>query len=453
MKIPPYWVFPAFLTGISFLFAPDISAQSRQEPFTVSLKKGLNAERVTDYGTFWHDPHQGRHLVGVPEGLDTVMYWVCPMSEDQFAYEQYKYGEYYGRFKEDGGPFPEGAYDRLGIDPGTVTDLDIRYKIHAVSGLKNGKKIIIMDADNDGDLSNDAVMELDTAMSFDDRLESYEHAPFTIIHYELYKDGQVIPREKIVRIKPLLNMIPSPGKFIEDMRISLTTNEYYYGALEIGKSKYKITASNFVTEPLTINAPPKVRVSHLDTTLRTWVYEMGKIQWIDDVAVRLDSIDLDRQLLWGAILHDYQPAQVGPWERMTPPNIQSKDLAGKDFNLESLRGKHVLLTFWGAWCGPCKGDHPALKAMMQEYQSRDIEFVGIAVDRKKEIVEDYLKNNGIGGTTLYFDINRFSAMEEPIANDYQVSGFPTYILLDPEGRILVRGYLRDVSQALKLTFP
>lgn len=43
------------------------------------------------------------------------------------------------------------------------------------------------------------------------------------------------------------------------------------------------------------------------------------------------------------------------------PEFTLKDLDGKNFDLSSLRGKYVVLDFWGSWCGWCIKGIPEMK--------------------------------------------------------------------------------------------
>ena len=65
------------------------------------------------------------------------------------------------------------------------------------------------------------------------------------------------------------------------------------------------------------------------------------------------------------------------------PGFKLKDLNGKDLNLESSRGKVVLLNFWATWCGPCREEIPGLVALQEKYKD-SLQIIGLVVDDPDE---------------------------------------------------------------------
>src|SRR6266481_1932851 len=65
------------------------------------------------------------------------------------------------------------------------------------------------------------------------------------------------------------------------------------------------------------------------------------------------------------------------------PEFKFKDFGGKDLNLESSRGKVVLLNFWATWCGPCREEIPELVALQNRYKDR-LQIIGLVVDDDDE---------------------------------------------------------------------
>lgn len=61
------------------------------------------------------------------------------------------------------------------------------------------------------------------------------------------------------------------------------------------------------------------------------------------------------------------------------PDAQNPN--GKPIKLSSLRGKVVLLNFWGSWCNVCKTEKPALEAMAREMAGDDFVVVAVASDK------------------------------------------------------------------------
>ncbi len=124
-------------------------------------------------------------------------------------------------------------------------------------------------------------------------------------------------------------------------------------------------------------------------------------------------------------------------KRMTVGNVapdftlQKSD--GTSFTLSSLRGKYVLLDFWGSWCGWCIKGFPELKQFYAANKER-LEVVGIAC---KDTHKDWLaalEKHQLPWTNVYNPTD--AAVTEDMINLYNISGFPTKILLDPEGRIV-----------------
>ena len=58
------------------------------------------------------------------------------------------------------------------------------------------------------------------------------------------------------------------------------------------------------------------------------------------------------------------------------PDFTLNDINGKPLSLSSLRGKHVVLDFWGSWCGWCIKGMPQMKEYYAKYKDK-LEILGI----------------------------------------------------------------------------
>lgn len=113
------------------------------------------------------------------------------------------------------------------------------------------------------------------------------------------------------------------------------------------------------------------------------------------------------------------------------PNFTMKDVQGKEFTLSSLRGKYVVLDFWGTWCGWCMKGMPAMKKMYETYKDR-LEIVGVACKDKENEWKKAIEENQMTWTNLLNTAEGSTA----INNIYNVSMFPSKIVISPEGIIL-----------------
>ena len=424
------------LSSLSCLLFP-ILLESQTATIQVALKKGLATEPV-DSEQFWLYP-KPVDLSGIPNDLDTMMFWACPFSMAQFTYEQYQYGRIYERF--DGVPFTKEDFEKGKINQEIITDKAFKYKIYGVSGLRKGKKIIAIDANNNGDLSDEIIMEFDTSGLdiIEDRIGYRKLTSPLVVHYEVFYNGEIHQREKIISIKPFVKLSKSPGKLFEDLKISMATNEIFSGDLVLDNRKYHVVVNGFLEEEE--GKRSNILVSEYGTTQEKIETFQGGIIQIGKTWVRVDTVDFERRQIQFTILEGYKG------EVWKAPAINTKDLSGKDFSLDALKGKFVFINFWGTWCGPCKADHPALKNVYEQYKNKNIEFVSIAYDANAEVVRNYLAKEKMNWTSLFVHKkNREEAI--PIIDEYDVNGFPDYILINPDGDIVYKGRLEKAQLAL-----
>ena len=73
------------------------------------------------------------------------------------------------------------------------------------------------------------------------------------------------------------------------------------------------------------------------------------------------------------------------------PDFEKLDKDGKPVRLSDLRGKYVLLDFWGSWCGPCRASHPHLKELQAHYAPKGLEVINIASENGTKAREIWLK--------------------------------------------------------------
>lgn len=117
---------------------------------------------------------------------------------------------------------------------------------------------------------------------------------------------------------------------------------------------------------------------------------------------------------------------------MVPEVISSDTPDGKTFDLKELRGKYVIIDFWGTWCGACMQGMPA----MREFRGKHIdqlEILGIANDRNRESWKKVIESSNLNWHHIFNGVG-----EKNFVQIFNVQGFPTKLLISPEGIILNR---------------
>ena len=127
--------------------------------------------------------------------------------------------------------------------------------------------------------------------------------------------------------------------------------------------------------------------------------------------------------------------------KQVPAIISGNTYDGKNFDLASLKGKYVVIDFWGTWCGPCSAGMPKMKEYLDKYKSK-MEILGVASEsddgtRWKKFITDKPEYNWH---------HVLSRKDEDYILKFSVAGFPTKIIVDPEGKIVGRFVGEDVKR-------
>ncbi len=115
------------------------------------------------------------------------------------------------------------------------------------------------------------------------------------------------------------------------------------------------------------------------------------------------------------------------------PDFTLKEVNGHEIALKDLRGKTVLLDFWGTWCEPCHMAMPDIKAAYDEYHDKGLVVVCIDFSESAETAGKYFEEQKYPYANL-LDPGQVAFQK------YRGGGIPKILLIDKDG--IVR-YFQD----------
>ena len=144
-------------------------------------------------------------------------------------------------------------------------------------------------------------------------------------------------------------------------------------------------------------------------------------------------------------------AAVSSGKIVKAPQFRLKPLTGsRVVSLAALRGKAVVINFWGSWCGPCKQEMPRLESAAERWAPKGVAVVGIDVLDSRDAARRFVAKHHVRYAIGYDGVG-------DTITPYGVFNTPTTFFVDRRGRIVsrIKGELSDgdidagITRALK----
>ena len=110
------------------------------------------------------------------------------------------------------------------------------------------------------------------------------------------------------------------------------------------------------------------------------------------------------------------------------PEFKVKDLQGREISSADLRGKVVLIDFWGTWCQPCKKEMPGYQKLLDRYGANGFLVVGFKFDTMKDTEDPIVFAKKIG---VRYPL---AVATDDIKQSFGgIEGLPTTLIYDHQG--------------------
>lgn len=182
-------------------------------------------------------------------------------------------------------------------------------------------------------------------------------------------------------------------------------------------------------------------VKHLnsDAALQELYYKKDEYKK-EELNGLIDQINpVFKRSLFAKLLVDYQ--KVGRILKKGDQfhDFSAKDLLGNTYQLSSFKGKYILLDFVETYCAPCVEAASDLAILSKKY--KELQVISFYVEQDAKIMQAGLDRDRPTWPAIWDG----KGTQSEISLKYGVNGFPTFVLISPEGKIIMHssGFSRD----------
>jgi thiol-disulfide isomerase/thioredoxin len=135
------------------------------------------------------------------------------------------------------------------------------------------------------------------------------------------------------------------------------------------------------------------------------------------------------------------PRSLDPANAQPAPHASYERLDGGTFDIADQRGKLLFLDFYASWCEPCKIETPMVERWARAHPETLV--VPVDVGEPPVVARAFAKRYGLRDVVL----DRHSTA----GPFFGVAGFPTIVVIDPQGRIRAKWEGLNPAIAMAMT--
>jgi peroxiredoxin len=137
-------------------------------------------------------------------------------------------------------------------------------------------------------------------------------------------------------------------------------------------------------------------------------------------------------------------------QKKVAESFSTVSLDGQTFELESLKGKVVVLTFWSTRCAICQAEIPKLNKMTEIFKEKDVVFLAPTME-SENIVELFLKKNRFNFNILPNSLDLILKYADRDRAGNLDMAFPAHFVINQAGEIELKTSGFDKIEQVNLT--